>query len=90
MTVVEATHQVLAPLDPELAILVAAELAAHGVIVETGVAVAEVTDSGITLADGRAIPGDLVVGRHRRPPRRPLGRVGRPDLSPTAASPSTR
>jgi len=62
VTVVEAVDQVLTPLDPELAVLVAAELASHGVVVETGVAVAEVTESGITLADGRAIPGELVVG----------------------------
>ncbi len=62
VTIVEAVDQVLSPLDPELAILVAAELVAHGVGVETGVAVSEVTPHGILLADGRAIPGELVVG----------------------------
>jgi len=62
VTVVEAVDQVLTPLDPELAVLVAAELTSHGVVVETGVAVSEVTADGITLADGRAIPGELVVG----------------------------
>ena len=62
VTVVEAVDQVLSPLDPELAVLVAAELVSHGVVVETGVAVSEITSSGITLADGRAIPGELVVG----------------------------
>ena len=62
VTVVEALDQVLSPLDPELAILVAAELVTHGVMVETGVAVSEVTTTGIALADGREIPGDLVVG----------------------------
>jgi NADPH-dependent 2,4-dienoyl-CoA reductase/sulfur reductase-like enzyme/rhodanese-related sulfurtransferase len=62
VTVVEAVDQVLSPLDPELAILVAAELVSHGVRVETGVAVSEVTASGILLADGRAIAGELVVG----------------------------
>jgi rhodanese-related sulfurtransferase len=35
---------------------------AHGVVVETGVAVSEVTAHGIALADGRTIPGELVVG----------------------------
>ena len=78
VTVVEAADQVLTPLDPELAILVAAELVSHGVIVETGVAVSEVTACGITLADGRAIPGELVVGIHRGSSRRPSGRDGRP------------
>ena len=62
VTIVEAVDQVLTPLDPELAILVAAELVSHGVVVETGVAVSEVTANGIALADGRAIPGELVVG----------------------------
>ncbi|MGP0031926.1 MAG: FAD-dependent oxidoreductase [Acidimicrobiales bacterium] len=62
VTVVEALDQVLAPLDPELAILVEAELTSHGVAVETGVAVAEVTADAITLKDGRSIPGALVVG----------------------------
>ncbi|MST31923.1 CoA-disulfide reductase [Acidimicrobiaceae bacterium USS-CC1] len=60
-TVVEQAPQVLSPLDPELAVLVAAELVRHGVRVETRAAVAEVTECGVTLADGRQIPGDLVV-----------------------------
>jgi rhodanese-related sulfurtransferase len=62
VTIVEAVDQVLTPLDPELAILVAAELVSHGVVVETGIAVSEVTANGIALADGRAILGELVVG----------------------------
>ena len=62
VTVVEAADQVLTPLDPELAVLVAAELASHGVILETDIAVSKVTASGVTLADGRAIAGELVVG----------------------------
>ncbi len=60
-TVVEAADQVLTPLDPEMAVLVAAELVARGVAIETGVAVAEVTDAGVELSDGRAIAGELVV-----------------------------
>jgi NADPH-dependent 2,4-dienoyl-CoA reductase/sulfur reductase-like enzyme/rhodanese-related sulfurtransferase len=62
VTVVEATPQVLPPLDPELAILVSDELAAHGVHVETGVSVASVEERSITLSDGRVLPADLVVG----------------------------
>ena len=62
VTVVEAAEQVLTPLDPELAILVESELVAHGVHVVTGVAVTEVTASAVVLADGRSIPGELVVG----------------------------
>jgi NADPH-dependent 2,4-dienoyl-CoA reductase/sulfur reductase-like enzyme/rhodanese-related sulfurtransferase len=62
VTVVEATPQVLPPLDPELAILVADDLVAHGVHVETGATVASVEDSSVTLADGRVLAADLVVG----------------------------
>ncbi len=62
VTVVEATPQVLPPLDPELAILIADELVAHGVHVETGATVASVGDSTVTLADGRVLAADLVVG----------------------------
>lgn len=61
-TVVEATDQVMPPLDPEMAILVQAELERHGVTVETGVAVTEVTAHGVRLADGRELPGEVVVG----------------------------
>ena len=62
VTVVEAAPQVLPPLDPELAILVADELVAHGVHLETGATVASVGDSTVTLADGRVLAADLVVG----------------------------
>ena len=62
VTVVESAPQVLSPLDPELAVLVEAELLANGVAVETGVAVTEVTPSAVVLADGRSLPADLVVG----------------------------
>ncbi len=62
VTIVEAATQVLPPLDPELAVLVAAELVSHGIAVETGVAVAEVNERGVVLADGREIAGTLVVG----------------------------
>lgn len=62
VTVVEAAPQVLAPLDPELAVLVAEELTAHGVHVETGATVASIDDRVVTLADGRVLPAGLVVG----------------------------
>ncbi len=62
VTIVEAAGQVLTPLDPELAVLIEAELLTNGVHVETGVAVTEVTDTAVVLADGRSLPADLVVG----------------------------
>lgn len=60
-TVVEMADQVLTPLDPEMAVVVAAELVANGVEVVTGSAVAEVTRDGVVLADGRALAGEIVV-----------------------------
>lgn len=62
VTVVEAADQVLSPLDPELAILVAAELVTHGVAVETGVAVEAVDADAVVLGDGRRLAAELVVG----------------------------
>ena len=62
VTLVEAAPQVLPPLDPEMAILVLDELVAHGVHVETGATVASVEDGAVTLADGRVVAADVVVG----------------------------
>jgi len=62
VTVIEAADQVLTPLDPELAVLVRAELEKNGVTVETGVAVTEITDDSVVLTDGRRIPAALVIG----------------------------
>jgi len=62
VTIVEATPQVLPPLDPELAILVADELVAHGVHLETAATVVSVDETTVTLGDGRILPADLVIG----------------------------
>ncbi|MFZ2057942.1 MAG: FAD-dependent oxidoreductase [Acidimicrobiales bacterium] len=62
VTIVEATPQVLPPLDAELAILVCDELVAHGVRVETGATVSSMDETTVTLADGRVLAADLVVG----------------------------
>ena len=88
VTIVDATPQVLPPLDPELAILVQDELVAHGVHVETGVAVAH-RRATVTLADGRAIAADLVVGAIGVRPDVGLARLAGLELGPAGASPST-
>jgi rhodanese-related sulfurtransferase len=62
VTLVEAADQILTPLDPELAVVVAAELVAHGVEVVTSAAVTEVDDDAVVLADGRRVSAELVVG----------------------------
>ena len=78
VTIVEAAPQVLTPLDPELAVLVAAELVNHGIAVVTGVAAAEVNERGVVLADGREIAGSARGRGHRRAARHPARPNGRP------------
>ncbi len=60
-TVVEATDQVLTPLDPEMASPVADELRRHGVALSLGDSVEEVTSESVRLASGQLMPADLVV-----------------------------
>ncbi|MHB8335181.1 MAG: FAD-dependent oxidoreductase [Acidimicrobiales bacterium] len=60
-TVVESTSQVLAPLDPEMAQLVADELRRHGVGLHLNDAVTTVTERTVRLASGAELDADLVV-----------------------------
>jgi NADPH-dependent 2,4-dienoyl-CoA reductase/sulfur reductase-like enzyme/rhodanese-related sulfurtransferase len=61
VTVVELAPQVMAPLDPEMAALVAAELTRNGVQLALGVQVTEIGPDSVQLSDGREIDADLVV-----------------------------
>ena len=61
VTVVELADQVLAPLDPELAVLVAEELERHGVRVVLGTALAKVLPDAVELTDGQVLAADVVV-----------------------------
>ena len=83
VTIVEASPQVLPPLDPELAILVADELAAHGVRVEVGATVASVEETTVTLADGRTFAADLVIGAIGVRPDVRLAEAAGLDLGPS-------
>lgn len=83
VTIIEATPQVLPPLDPELAILVSDELAAHGVHIETGATLASVEEGTVTLADGRVLPADLVVGAIGVRPDVRLAELAGLDLGPS-------
>ncbi len=60
-SLIEATHQVLAPLDPEMASFVHAEMTMNKVNLFLGSAVISVTDDEVMLSDGTAIPAQLVV-----------------------------
>lgn len=83
VTIVEATPQVLPPLDPELAILVRDELVAHGAHVETGATVASIGERTVTLADGRVLGADLVVGAIGVRPDVALARMAGLDIGPS-------
>lgn len=102
VAVVELADQVLPPLEPELAALVAAELTAHGVALHLGAAVTRVAsaadavpgavpDGGspdgvvVTLADGTAIPADVVVLSVGVRPATELARAAGLELGPTGA-----
>lgn len=60
-TIVERADQIMSPLDPELAALVEARMEASGVRVLTGVEVAEISSSRVTLSDGTQVAAELVV-----------------------------
>ncbi len=85
VTIVEATRQVLPPLDPELAILVSDELEAHGVHIEIGACVSSVGDTTVTLADGRVLPADLVIGAIGVRPDIGLAKLASLELGPRGA-----
>ena len=58
---VEAMPQVLAPLDPEMASLVAQELALQGVELHLADGVSTIDPSTVTLNSGVVLPADLVI-----------------------------
>jgi NADPH-dependent 2,4-dienoyl-CoA reductase/sulfur reductase-like enzyme/rhodanese-related sulfurtransferase len=82
VTIVEAAPQVLPPLDPEMAILVADELTANGVHVETGMTVVAIGERDVMLVDGRVLPAELVVGAIGVRPDTDLARAAGLELGP--------
>ncbi|MFM1974759.1 MAG: hypothetical protein RL524_746 [Actinomycetota bacterium] len=60
-TVVEAAPQVLAPLDPEMATLVAKEMRKHGVTLHLGVSAKDVTATTVVLSDETVLEAELVI-----------------------------
>jgi NADPH-dependent 2,4-dienoyl-CoA reductase/sulfur reductase-like enzyme/rhodanese-related sulfurtransferase len=58
---VEATHQVLMPLDPELATLVAKEMRAHGVDLHLGASVVKINSDSVELSNGEVLPAEIVI-----------------------------
>lgn len=60
-SIVEATSQLLAPLDPEMATFVAAEMVKHGVELHLGKSVHSINPETVTLSSGEEIPADIVI-----------------------------
>ena len=60
-TVVEASPQLLAPLDPEMATLVAAEMKRNGVTLHLGVSASEISEKEVRLSDGTEISAEMVI-----------------------------
>ena len=61
VALVEATDQVMAPLDPEMAALVHDRIRERGVDLRLGVSVVAIGPQEVTLADGDRLPADVVV-----------------------------
>ena len=60
-SLVEAANQVLAPLDPEMATLVAKEMRSQGVNLHLGTSAVEITANSVKLANGEELSADLVI-----------------------------
>lgn len=60
-SIIEATEQVMAPLDPEMAAIVHEEIRAKNVDLHLGATVSEIADREVILADGSTVPAELVI-----------------------------
>jgi NADPH-dependent 2,4-dienoyl-CoA reductase/sulfur reductase-like enzyme/rhodanese-related sulfurtransferase len=60
-SLVESTPQLLAPLDAEMASLVADEMIRKGVSLYLGESAIEISDTAVTLASHEVVPADLVI-----------------------------
>ncbi len=60
-TVVEASPQLLAPLDPEMATLVAKEMERNGVNLYLGAAATNISENSVQLNNGVDIPAELII-----------------------------
>jgi NADPH-dependent 2,4-dienoyl-CoA reductase/sulfur reductase-like enzyme/rhodanese-related sulfurtransferase len=60
-SVIEASDQVLAPLDPEMATMVAKEMRLQKVDLRLGVSVTAINPKTVTLSDGTELPAELII-----------------------------
>jgi NADPH-dependent 2,4-dienoyl-CoA reductase/sulfur reductase-like enzyme/rhodanese-related sulfurtransferase len=60
-SMIEASDQVLAPLDPEMASLVAREIRANGVELYLGASAVKIDESTVEISSGEIVAADLVI-----------------------------
>jgi NADPH-dependent 2,4-dienoyl-CoA reductase/sulfur reductase-like enzyme/rhodanese-related sulfurtransferase len=60
-SVVEAAPQLLAPLDPEMASLVAIEMLKNGVDLHLGASAQSISDASVTLSDGVELQAEMII-----------------------------
>ena len=60
-TLVEASAQVLAPLDPEMALLVANEMTKHGVSLYLNASATKINPNSVRLSSGEEVPAEVVI-----------------------------
>ena len=60
-SMIEASDQVLAPLDPEMASLVAREIRANGVELYLGASAVKINDATVEISSGEVVAADLVI-----------------------------
>lgn len=60
-SIVEAAPQLLAPLDPEMAALVANEMIKNKVELNLGASAQEITESTVVLSNGVVLPAEMII-----------------------------
>lgn len=60
-SIVEAAPQLLAPLDPEMATMVAKEMVKNKVELHLGASAQEITESAVVLSNGDVLPAEMIV-----------------------------
>ena len=60
-SIIEAAPQLLAPLDPEMATLVAKEMRDNGVELHLGVSASSITSDSVVLSGGESVPAEMII-----------------------------
>ena len=60
-SIVEASPQLLAPLDPEMATLVAREMAKNNVELHLGASLQEISESTVVLSNGAVLAAEMII-----------------------------